>query len=635
MPTLGALTMDPELELTFAMPEGGKRYGDKQVRGLSVLTLASVLDGAAPRTLPAGALVLVSGALPFRSWGAAAVALETLLQRMAEAGCAGLVVTTAPGPHQPYPQSLCDLSGQIGIPLMATAAPVEYWAGLVASLHRQRLAAAERRAEQLTALVQQLPAQLADPRAMQRIADWLARALGIQVLVSEPERVLAAAPPTAAEHLAQAIIRQSVEGSASDGASGPHTQLISLAPASGAQTVLAVARRIPFSEGDLRLLQHAAKLLGLVDQAHRDSRAAADASHAVRVAAAELLLAGELTTARRVLDPLAPGLLDADFGRVFVAETDPADRPGAVRRCETATAGRALVVADPSDTARILVIQPLHSGPNDDTVAHELTRLVTAQGPVSSLGGSGVYSLSLLGQALHEAVSAARFAPYQPDSVSLSAQHTDFVSLLPPQTAQRWARHLLRPLQSDTSWDLFRDTLPVALAYPNTVAARRLELHRNTVTRRVARAGELLCLDLTEVHNRITVGLALELVIHRDLPETPTVPHQGVPPVLLDLLKAPHLDAWAEQLLCSAGADQRDLLTTAEAWLACDAHLEPTARMMELAEGTVRSHLRALEGHMSRDLSSLAGIRDLAIALYLVTGRFAAPVADRKLCPAA
>ncbi|MFE0138050.1 helix-turn-helix domain-containing protein [Streptomyces sp. NPDC059037] len=602
---------------------------------MTVLTLATLQENGAPRTLSEGTLVLVSGALPFRVRGGAVLALEALLQRMAAEGCSGLVVTIAArSGHQPYPQSLRDLADQIGVPLLTTAAPVEHWAGLHASIHQHRLATAEQRAAQLTSLVEQLPAQLADPRAMQRVADWLACALDAQVLVSEPDHVLAASPSTAAEHLAQAVIRQSVEGSTPDGSCGPHTQLISLASSCGAQTVLAVARRVRFDEPDLRLLQHAAKLLGLVDQACREYRVAADASQAARVAAVELLLAGEPGKARRVMASLTPGLLDADCGRVFVVQTDSVGRSGAVRRCETVTAGRALVVADPRDTGRILVIQPLRSGHSDETVAQDLAHLVGAQGPVTSLGGSGVYSLSLLGEALHEAVSAARFALHQPDSVALSAQHTDLVSLLPPQAAQHWARHLLRPLEADHSWPLFRDTLPAALAYPNTVAARRLDLHRNTVTRRVARAGGLLGLDLTQVHNRIIVGLALELVTHRALTESSAASHAGEPPALRDLLAKPHLHAWAEQLLCYAGADRRELLATAQAWLACAAHLEPTARMLGLSEGTVRSHLRALEGHMSRDLSSLAGMRDLMAALYLVTGRSGACLGS-ALCAAA
>ncbi|MFF9074579.1 PucR family transcriptional regulator [Streptomyces sp. NPDC014872] len=636
MPTLGSLPVDkPSLELTFAWPRTAAPHQATKIAGLITLPLSALLETGVPRSLPAGALILVTGAVPFRIRGRIAVAMETLLEQMALDECVGLVVSAAPGVHQPFPQSIRDMSDQIDIPLLVTTAPEECWTEVHAGIQTHRLLAAERRASQLNALVQQLPAQLADQKAMQRITDWLARALDVQVLVSERERVLAASPATAAEHLAHAIIRQSVESTAPEGPSGPHTQLISLAPASGAEAVLAVARRTPFDEADLRLLRHAAKLLGLVDQARREYRAASTASSAARIAAVELLLDGEVSKARRVMRNLAPGLLDPETARVFVVETSPIRRDAAVRRCETATAGHALVVADPRQDDRILVIHPVRPGEADDIVAAELTRLVSALGADASLGGSGVYSLSLLADALNEATTAQRLALHQPDSVALSVQDTDLVSLLPPHDAQLWARSLLQPLmQTDTQWEQLRETLPTALAYPYTVAARRLELHRNTVTRRVARAAELLNKDFAALRDRIAVGLALEVVTHRELPEPPAGPLGTEAPTLRALLDAPQIYAWAEALLSSARADRRGLLTTATAWLTFDAHLEPTARALGLSEATVRSHIRALEGYLSRDLSSLSGMRDLQFALYLVTGEPSIPAVGRELCAA-
>ncbi|MFJ8752084.1 PucR family transcriptional regulator [Streptomyces sp. NPDC102441] len=636
MPTLGSVPTDqPELELTFAWPRNSAPHHAKKLSGVTILPLEALLESGPPRTLPAGAMVMVTGQMPFRIRGRIAVAMEGLLQQMALDECTGLVVCVAQGVHQPFPQSIRDMSDQIDIPLLITHAPVAPWADLHASIQKRRLVAAERRAAQFNALVQQMPAQLADPKAMQRIADWLARALDVQVLVSEPERVLAASPPTAAEHLVQAIVRQSVESGISENPSSPHTQLISLAPSAGADTFLAVARRTPFEESDLRLLRHAAKLLGLVDQARREYRVAAEASHAVRTAAVELLLDGEVDKARRVMANLAPGLLEPDTARLFVVETEPARRAVAVRYCETATAGHALVIADPRETSRILIIQPVRPGESEESVAVELVRLVAAPGPVSSLGGSGVYSMSLLAEALHEAGTAQRFALYQPDYVALSAQDTDLVGLLSQHEAQRWARHLLGPLmQDDAQWEQLRETLPTALAYPYTVAARRLALHRNTVTRRVARAAELLGMDFTVIGDRIAVGLALELVTHRELSELPAV-RLGEAPTLRTLLDAPQIHAWADTLLRPARDDRRDLLTTATAWLTFDAHLEPTARALGFSEVTVRSHIRALEVHTSRDLSSLSGMRDLQFALRIITGEPNITDGGRVLCAAA
>lgn len=635
MPTLGSLpTQHSDLELTFAWPRNSVPHHGERITGLTILHLDELLENGAPRRLDAGALILVAGAMPFRIRGRIAVAIEEVLRQMSLDGCVGLVVTAAEGVSQPFPQSLRDMSDQLEIPLLMTTASTDRWVHVHTSIQQARLDIAERRAHQLNALVQQLPAQLADPKAMQRIASWLARALNVQVLVSEPDRVLAASPPTAAEQLAQAIIRQSVEGSAPDSSSAPHTQLISLAPTSGADTVLAVARRTPFDEAEIRLLRHAAKLLGLVDQARREYHVAADASRAVRTAAVQLLLDGEVDKARRVMEQMAPGLLDTETARLFVVTTEPAHRDTAVRLCETATAGRALAVADPRERNRVVVIQPVRESEPDGTVPGELVRLVSAPGPISSLGGSGVYSMSLLGDALNEAGTAQRFALHQPDSVALSVQHTDLVSLLCQHDAQRWARQLLHPLmESDVQWEQMRETLPTALAYPYTVAARRLDLHRNTVTRRVARAAQLLAMDFTTIGDRIAVGLALELVTHREPPET-TRRGDRVP-TLHQLLAAPQIRAWAETLLSAAREDRRNLLATAAAWLTFDAHLEPTARALGLSEVTVRTHLRALETHMARDLSSLNGMRDLQFALNIVTGEPSIRDIGRQLCAVA
>lgn len=622
MLTLGSLPTDrSELELTF-VASGSLRTQSAEITGVVTVTPEQLLEDGIPSALPDGSLVLITGMSPFRLRGRITTVLDLLVQRMSRDGGVGLAVSAAPGARQPFPPAIVDRACGLGIALLITSAPTECWEGVHEEIQQSRLMFAERRAAQLSSLVQELPAQLADSRAMQRIADWLARVLDCQVLVSEPERVLAASPATAAEHLAQAIIRQSVDGILPETLSGPHTQLISLAPASAADTVLAVARRTPFDEADLRLLRHAAKLLGLVDQAHREYRAASGASHAARSAAFELLLDGEVEKARRVMANLAPGLLEPETARVFVVETLPARRELTVRRCRTSVGQQALVVPAPRDDRRILIVQPIR--PEEDSgadVSAELTRLVGALGPPSSLGGSGVYSMTLIADALHEAVTAQRFAAFQPDSVALSVHGSDLVSLLPQAEAQRWARRLLVPLMRDeTQWESMRETLPAALAYPYTVAARRLRLHRNTVMRRTSRAAELLRMDFATVNDRIAVALALELVTQREASVSPQLAGSEQPS-LAELLAAPQVHAWAQTLVRPVQADRRDLLSTALAWLTFDTHVEPAARALGLSEVTVRSHLRALEGYMQRDLATLAGVRDLQFALHVVTGQ--------------
>ncbi|MFJ5071253.1 helix-turn-helix domain-containing protein [Kitasatospora sp. NPDC088556] len=621
MPTLGSLPTDmPELRLTFVWGDP-KRVGAKEVAGVVTMAPEQLLNDGVPGNLPDSSLVLITSAVPFRLRGRITTVLETLLQHMSRKGSPGLIVSAVPGARQPFPQPVMDQAKRLDVPLLTTTAPAERWEGVHDEIQQFRLRLAERRASQLSSLVQELPAQLADSRAMQRIADWLARVLDVQVLVSEPERVLAASPATAAEQLAQAIIQQSIDAGLPDAPSRPHTQLIPLVPTSGVDTVLAVARRIPFDEADLRLLRHAAKLLGLVDQAHREYRAASDASRAARSAAFELLLDGEVAKARRVMTSMVPGLLEPDTARVFVVETEQAHRDAAVRRCSAAIGHHALVVPDSRRARRIIIVHPIRSEEdNGAAVSAELTYLVGAFGTHSSLGGSGVYSMTLLADALHEAITAQSFAALQPDPVALSVHESDLVGLLPQAEAQHWARHLLSPLMRDgAQWESMRETLPAALAYPYTVAARRLHLHRNTVMRRAARAAELLDMNFGRVGDRIIVALALEMVTQRET-AVPAALTGAEPPALKGLLAAPQVQAWAQTLVRPVQADRRDLLTTARAWLAFDTHVEPASRALGLSEVTVRSHLRALENHMQRDLATLSGVRDLHVSLHVATG---------------
>ncbi|MFE9679327.1 helix-turn-helix domain-containing protein [Streptomyces sp. NPDC006259] len=622
MSTFGSVSIDrPDLELRF-VASGSPRTQAAEITGVVRVTPEQLLEDGTTMVLSEGSLVLIFGISPFRIRGRITTVLDLLLQRMSREGGAALAISAAPGARQPFPPAIVDRAGRLGIALLTTSAPAECWQGVHEEIQQSRLRFAERRAAQLGSLVQELPAHLADSRAMQRIADWLARVLDCQVLVSEPERVLAASPATAAEQLAQAIIRQSVGGVRPEIPSGPHTQLVSLAPQSAASTVLAVARKTPFDEEDLRLLRHAAKLLGLVGQAHSEYRAASGASQAARSAAFELLVDGEVDKARRVMANLAPGLLEPETARVFVVETQPARRELAERRCRTSVGHQALVVPAPRDDRRILIVQPIRSG--EDTgvdVSEELTRLVGVLGPPSSLGGSGIYSITLLANALHEAVTAQRFAAFQPDSVALSVHGSDLVSLLPQAEAQHWAHRLLMPLmRGQTQWESMRETLPAALAYPHTVAARRLRLHRNTVMRRAARAAELLRMDFATVNDRIAVALAMELVTQREASASPYLTGTE-PPSLAEILAAPQVQAWAQTLVRPAQADRRDLVSTALAWLTFDTHIEPAARALGLSEVTVRSHLRALEGYIQRDLATLAGVRDLQFSLHVVTGQ--------------
>jgi sugar diacid utilization regulator len=623
MTTLQAMIAErPDLALTFATHASVQKRQQVEVTGLTTTSLPELKDGTILARLQRGSLVLLTDPFPARMSVQTTAAVDNLLQQMALQSCAALVIHRSERAAGSLPQALQDTAARFNIPLLISCAPATRWLGVHDAIRDGRMARAEQRAFQLSRLVEQLPAKLANPAAAQRVTDWLAAALDAQVLVSEPDRVIAAAPASAGTQLAQAVIQQSLNGAGAGRNSAAHTQLIRLAPATGTTAVLAVASQHPFEAGDLLLIRHAAKILGLIDQAHREYRAAAEASQVARSVAVELLMSGERDKAQRIMAALVPEPMDAKMIRVFLIQTTRAARDAALAQCQSALAGRALVAADPDSAQCVLAIRPVPAGADaGDSVADELTQIVAALRPKASLGGSGLYDLSRVHEARQEAKAAQKFAVHQADSVVLRAQDTDLIGLLPQAEGQRWARALLTPLmqQPDPQWQQLRETLHTALAYPYAVAARRLALHRNTITRRVNRAADLLNLDLSTIAARTAVALALELANRRGDFEAAD-PQAGTAPSLAELLQTPQLKAWADALVLPVRADRRDLLTTGICWLKNDTHVDVTARHLGISEVTLRSHLRALGGRISRDLTTLPGIRDLQFALYLATG---------------
>ncbi|MFD6335284.1 helix-turn-helix domain-containing protein [Streptomyces niveus] len=497
---------------------------------------------------------------------------------------------------------------------MTSTAPVANWDGVHGGIQSCRPAFVERTARQLGRLIAQLPETLAVPTAMQTIADWLAQSLDAQVLVTTPDRALAAAPPAAGEHMARAILPQMMDIRSPD---NPHTYLTALAP--GSTTVLAVASPEPLDEHDERLIAHAAKLLGLVDQARRGIEAAATAAATVG-AVVQLLRDGEHMKAGKIMKVagLPTDLLDSALARVFIIDTPPARRDSTLQRIETATAtGRALVTADPDDERRCLVIHPV-APRQTETVTDTLTQLLAQLGPDATLGGSGVHAVDRIGLAYQEALRALRMAGRQPTTT----KHSTLADLLPQEDAQNWARELLAPILSldESERDLLFKDLPVILRCRQKVAADQLHVHRNTISNRLARTERLLNTDLTRRADQAALLLALE-VLQRvpDITKLTPVPDDAeAAPTLHALLQSPAAIAWAESLLSPVAQDKYPLLETATVWLGCDAHSGRAASELGISENTVRKYLRRLGEHTGGDLQSLDGVRDLLYAMEIL-----------------
>ncbi|MFI1400784.1 helix-turn-helix domain-containing protein [Streptomyces sp. NPDC020681] len=622
MPTLGYL-VDERAELELRFVGGVTATGpDAKVATLVTISQERLLAGDVDLAHPPGTLILLTlsaGGIE----GATAEAVDRTLRTLAKFGAAGLVVTTPEQDLSAYPPTTCTIASRLRIPLLTTTAHPSTWDSLNEGIQYCRAQYAERQLDDLAGLLRSLPAQLADATAMRRITEWLAAALDALVRVSDRDRgVLAAAP----DHATSGVTRQSVGGPRPipplGAGSHGHTRIVSLAPTRKDAPVLAVAADRPFDEADGLLIQHAAKLMGLVDQAHTEYEGVAQSAREARAASYQLLMNGEPAKALRVMAGLAPGLSSADQSRVFVIDCGAASlRDVSVRRVAAAAVGRALVVRCPTNERHIVVVEPLHhTAAADAGIAGDLQRLVLSLGGPHRMAGSSRRPIARVPSAHEEAVAALSDTELTKDPVVLSADRANLVDVLEPAAARAWAIHVLAPIGGllPAHAEEMERTLRVALARSNAAeAARRLHVHRNTVAMRLARAAELLGLDLGSVRSKVIVGLALD--IKAAIPAA--VASDGASGCTLSsFLAGPRVRAWAESVLDLLAVDRRDLKRTLQAWLDHDARVDEAARALGLSEATVRNHLKTAEQVTGRDLTTLAGIRDISIALSICTG---------------
>jgi len=207
MLTLGTVCGEPDFSLRFA---GEHRPADRTVDSVRIVP-GTAWSGEALGDV-GDALVVIR--LPGGSTGQDGhAAVERLLRTLVRQRAAGLAFAVDRHGPQATPVAVRSWAARLGVPLLTTTRSLEAWHQLIPRLHAYRHRYAEWHADQLTALLNRLPARLADagPDATQRIADWLAAALDAEVLVSDEQRsVLAASPETAPSALAPLLARRTV-----------------------------------------------------------------------------------------------------------------------------------------------------------------------------------------------------------------------------------------------------------------------------------------------------------------------------------------------------------------------------------------------------------------------------------------
>ncbi|MET7852618.1 helix-turn-helix domain-containing protein [Streptomyces avermitilis] len=611
MPTLGYLTTErPELRLRFLDPATARIHSSTRVTEVAAVPLAQAIPQAHAFPTP-GTLALVTLAAEVNAQ--TTVALKQLLNYLKQRRASGLVLHSASSePHVPL--SVRQQAVHLQLPLLTTTAGAE-WAEANGHLQQRRAQFAERQVAHLDGLLSSLPLQFADQGAGDRIVAWLADALDVDVVVDAAERGTLSAAPDETANLAHAVLRGTP-----DAENVEHSQRVQIYGMDD-KAVLCVASGRAFDDCASRLIRHAAKLLGLCEQARRDHHAAVIAPRSVRQAATQLFLSGNVVVGQVVANTILPALMDTPDTRVRVIDTGVQDREPTLQWCERHLRG-ALVSPCPGKAKQIIVITPTKQ---DGSIAAALRQMIGGR-PGHLMGESTPQPLAASGTGYQEAAQAVRHAARSPERISVGAE-PKFAPLLPRAAAQAWAQALLAPLLASEHQELLH-TLPTGLSFKPTEAARGLGIHRNTLRQRLTRAGNLLGLDLNLLNDRVLVLLALDILA---LPAPPEG-HPAVPaPDFTSLMNSEAEEArgWAEQRLRPLKADQRLLLRTVCVWLECNLSVREAAQALGLSEATVRHHTNDASIMLGMDATTttisvhdtdVVTIADVCFAAYLLTG---------------
>jgi hypothetical protein len=419
--------------------------------------------------------------------------LDRYVARTVEAGAAALGFGLAPV-HETTPSALVSACDRHGLPLVEVPPPTPFAA--VARAVWQAMAEARHRELRRVAEAQQgLATAAARPDPVPAVLRQLAHHLGGRAALLDPRgaELYAAGAATSAEvrtamQALAAVVRPGRPGapaSAADSAGTSRLAAYALAggPAgTGLVLVLAAERSDP---ADHAIAGVAAVLLSLLTGAYQG------ASDAGRTAALVRLLLGDAPErAAAVLAGAAPG--EEPLWTVVHARRRSAT-PGVQAAGELATAlGTPLVDAE-DGTLRALV---------------PAEREVPAQ-PGWTFGVSAAVPARELPTADAQAAGALRRAVANRSAlVGYRAAGTGIAALVAPAEARAYARSRLAPIQDAPALtETLRTWISLHGSWDRTAVA--LQVHRNTVRQRIARAAELLEADLDDPDVRTDLWIAL------------------------------------------------------------------------------------------------------------------------------
>lgn len=381
--------------------------------------------------------------------------------------------------------------------------------------------------------------------------------------------------------------------------------------------VLAVARRAPFSERVVGLINHAASILSVRDQLSRVSdreRELAETLRQSRIALFTNMLNGEVETSKKVKLSGGPDFLDFQHAQVFVVHCPSGQRSKILDGLEEALSTKALIVGSPIRETELAVVAPSDKGSENRAIQQLLVRITANQG--CSMGQSRPVRFERLRDAYDMAVQAQALAMarHLPNRSVMHADEWKLAQIMDPR-AVLWARSFLKPPDEPDFLD--RDDVKVtvrqALQFGHSHTARLLGINRKTVAARCRDAGTALGLDLHEIQDRALLDLALQLVEN---------PWQGLAahpvPSLEQVLASEAARNWSIALLRPLQKGGRPMLGTVKSWLASNGDIARCSQDSNVHPNTVRNHLSSCERALGRRLVGTAGgAYDIAFALEI------------------
>lgn len=376
--------------------------------------------------------------------------------------------------------------------------------------------------------------------------------------------------------------------------------------------LLVASRDEPWGgRGRFGLEQVAVMVAGLLreeDVTERERRLHA-AVQAARTSAFQYLMVGDVTSAGRAVEPLAPGLMAAGVVQVAVLEKAPEeDREEVAAEVDEALQwGRALTVLCPVDDAQIIIIWDGAQAP-----VQTVLEPVAEADPDRAVGVSGRGPLEHAARLYGAAAVSVEAALRTPGGVAVHDGRPPIAELL-DSSARAWARELLAPLEQNLAGEERRRLLEVCSAGiqmgPHG-AGRLLGMHRDTVLARLDELTGRVNLDRSLLGDRAKLDLAMRLA---DLP--PPVPDTAPAGGVRQVLDNEGAVMWGSGVLIGLPAR---LISALSAWVEHELDAEGTARELGISSGTLASWLREAGTltHLPLRKDRPAALHELLWALY-------------------